>query len=128
MTAEPDIQIIGAGSVSQEEGQQAMSTLDETMEAIRAVAAEFPHLYAETARQYGPEVERIVKSGSRDVRRIERTLDSLLDFAADGTCLELFRRLCRHYWDIDPSATAEYVYAYREMWDSDNHAEQDTKA
>ena len=41
-----------------------MSTLDETMEAIRAVAAELPHLYAEAARQYGPEVECIVMSGS----------------------------------------------------------------
>jgi len=105
-----------------------MTTLNETMEAIRAVAAELPHLYAEAARQYGPEVECIVKSGSRDVRRIERALDGLLGFAADGICLELFRRLCRHYWDIDPTATAEYVHGYREMWDSDTHAEQDTKA
>ncbi len=105
-----------------------MSTLDETMEAISAVAADLPHLYAEAARLYGPEVDCIVTSGSRDVRHIERTLDGLLDFAADETCLELFRRLCRHYWDIDPTTTAEYIHAYREIWDSDNHAEQDTKA
>lgn len=105
-----------------------MSTLDETVEAIRAVAAGLPHLYDEAARQYGAEVECIVRSGSRDVDRIERTLDGLLDFAADRACLELFRRLCRHYWDIDSVATAEYVHGYREMWDSGTHAEPDTKA
>ena len=31
--------------------------------------------------------------------------------------LALFKTLCRYYWDIDPSATAAYVHAYREMWD-----------
>jgi hypothetical protein len=28
-------------------------------------------------------------------------------------------RLCRHYWAIDPAATADYINAYREYWDSD---------
>ena len=104
-----------------------MTTFDQTVEVIGALAAQFPRIHAEAARLYGPEVDRIVSSGSRDVPRIERTLDSLLGFAAEGACLELFRRVCRHYWDIDPSATAEYVHAYREMWDSDNHTEQEAK-
>ncbi|MBT3295426.1 MAG: hypothetical protein HN919_08305 [Verrucomicrobia bacterium] len=105
-----------------------MTTLDQTVEAIGAVAAQLTHLHAEAARLYGSEVDCIVTSGSRDVRHIERALDGLLGFASDETCLELFRRLCRHYWDIDPTATAEYIHAYRELWDSDNCAEQDTQA
>jgi hypothetical protein len=48
--------------------------------------------------------------------------------AADRDCLELFRRLCRHYWDIDPAATAGYVHAYREMWDSDEPGKNASKA
>lgn len=105
-----------------------MTALDQAVEAIGAVAVQLPRICAEAAQLYDQEVECIVGSGNRDVRRIERALDGLLDFAFDEACLELFRRLCRHYWDIDRTATAEYVYTYREMWDSDNHAEQDTKA
>jgi hypothetical protein len=29
-------------------------------------------------------------------------------------------QLCRHYHRIDPAATAAYVAAYRELWDSDS--------
>lgn len=104
-----------------------MRTLAKTVEAIGKIAAELPRLHREAARQYGVEVDSIVRSGSRDVGRIEQTLDGLLDFAADRDCLEVFRRLCRHYWNIDPAATAGYVHAYREMWDSDAPGEKDSK-
>lgn len=67
--------------------------------------------------QYTPTVESILHSHSRDVTHIERTLDSLLDLAGHPAGLQLFRRLCRHYWDIDPAATAEYVMIYRNTWD-----------
>jgi len=33
--------------------------------------------------------------------------------------LRMYRNLCRHYWDIDPAATAGYINTYREYWDSD---------
>ena len=85
-----------------------MTSLDKTVDDIGRIAAEFPRLYREAARQYGVEVESLVGSGSSDVNRIERTLDGLLDFAADPDCLELFRRLCRHYWGIDPAAKQEF--------------------
>lgn len=28
-----------------------------------------------------------------------------------------YKRLCRHYFTINPQATVDYVHAYREMWD-----------
>lgn len=59
---------------------------------------------------------------SRDARRIERTLDGLLDFCGNPPTLDLYRRLCRHYFDIDPVATASYINAYRELWDSNEVA------
>ena len=45
-------------------------------------------------------------------------LDGLLDFCGHAPVLALYRKLCRHYYDIDPVATAEHVYTYRERWDS----------
>jgi hypothetical protein len=41
----------------------------------------------------------------------------LLDFCFFDPALQLYRRLCRHYFAIDPAATGFYIDAYREMWD-----------
>ena len=61
---------------------------------------------------------RIIQS-SRDVQRIEHTLDQLLDVACLPDGLALFKTLCRHYWTLEPHATASYVQTYREMWDDE---------
>ncbi len=65
-------------------------------------------------------MEDILRSGSRDVRQIEQTLDGLHDFCGHGPVLMLYRRLCRHYWGIDRAAAARYGQFYRETWDSDS--------
>ncbi len=41
----------------------------------------------------------------------------VLAYLANG--LQIFKELCRHYWALDPFATATYIDAYREMWDED---------
>ena len=78
----------------------------------------------QTLREQGiealtPVVQELVRSGSRDVQRIEHTLDQLLDLACMPEGLALFKTPCRHYGTLDPQATADYVHAYREMWDDD---------
>jgi hypothetical protein len=70
-----------------------------------------------------PVVQDLVSSRSRDVQRIEHTLDQLLDLACLPEGLALFKNLCRHHWALDPQATAAYVHAYREMWDGDEQNE-----
>jgi hypothetical protein len=64
---------------------------------------------------YAPIVDSITGDQSRDVRQIEHTLDGLLDFCFDPEALVLFKTLCRHYYLIDPAATADDVDAYRTM-------------
>lgn len=76
------------------------------------------------ALQYRPVVDDIVRSGSRDAQHIERTLDGLLDFCGHEPVVLMFRELCRHYWQIDPAATAFYINAYRERWDSEEQGGQ----
>lgn len=74
-------------------------------------------LARQAEQQYALEVEAILKAQSRDPKRIERLLDSILGFCFDPQMLLLYKKLCRYYLKIDPEATASYVYAYREMWD-----------
>jgi hypothetical protein len=71
------------------------------------------------ALQYPPVVDDILWTGSREVQHIEHTLDGLLDFCGHAPVVLMYRQLCRHYWQVDPAATAFYINAYRERWDSD---------
>jgi len=63
-------------------------------------------------------VQDIIQNRRQDQQQIERLLDRLLDCACIPDGLALFRSLCRYYFSINPVATADYIKAYREMWDS----------
>ena len=88
------------------------------MQAIRKLAVSLQALQRQAAQQYQPVVDDILRTRFRDTQHIEHTLVRLLDFCGDQTVLQMYKKLCRHYWDIDPAATADYVKAYREYWDS----------
>ena len=96
-----------------------MTSSDATGQAILALARSMGELQQKAVREYRSVVDDILRTGSQDVRHIEHTLDGLLDFCGYEPVLQLYKKLCRHYWDIDPAATADYVNAYREYWDSD---------
>jgi hypothetical protein len=96
-----------------------MSDIDALSESIAGIASRVLELQLQAAQEYEPLVEAILTSRSQDVQQIEHTLDGLLDFCGYAPVLLMFRRLCRYYWDIDPSATASYIDAYRRCWDSD---------
>lgn len=92
---------------------------DDAMHAIRALAGSMQDLERRAAQQYLPIVEDILRTGSRDAQHIEQTLDGLLDFCGHEPVLQLYKKLCRHYMDIDPVGTVYYINAYREQWDND---------
>lgn len=91
----------------------------EGLQAVLTLAASSQKLQRQAAQQQQPVVDAILRTRSCDTERIEHTLDRLLDFCGDDAVLQMYRKLCRHYWDIDPGASA-----YREYWDSDEPGEQ----
>ena len=84
---------------------------------LSATIAPLQALHQKAVEALAPTVQDILRSGNRDAQWIERTLDQLLDHACLSEGLALFKALCRHYWTLDPQATASYVNTYREMWD-----------
>jgi hypothetical protein len=84
---------------------------------LRHLASAIKNLSKQAYREYAPLVNGIVGSKSRDTQQIEQLLDGMLGFCFDEKMLALFKSLCRHYYYIDPAATAAHIYAYREMWD-----------
>ena len=99
---------------------------DTLLQSVGAIAEQMQGLQAVAVAQYTPVVETIVATRSRDVRQIEQTLDGLFDFCGHEQALQLYRRLCRHYFDINPVATADYINAYRELWDSEPYLNEDS--
>ena len=96
-----------------------MTPDDSEHQEVMALVRGVRDLQQRAAQQYQPVVDDILRTGSRDARHIERTLDGLLDFCGHEPVLAMNKQLCRHYWAIDPAATAYYINAYREWWDSD---------
>ena len=96
---------------------------DIAMQAIRSLAGSLRDLERQAAQQYRAVVTDILRTRCRDTRHIEHTLDGLLGFCGHEPVLQLFKTLCRYYWEIDPVATADYVNAYREYWDSDEQGD-----
>ena len=99
-----------------------MSADNTAPQGIIDLLLELDDLQQRAALQYKPVVDDILRTGSKDIRHIENTLDHLLDFCGFEPVLDLYKQLCRHYWDIDPEATAYYINSYREYWDSDEQA------
>ena len=86
-------------------------------DGLRQVAGQLTALFRRAIQAANAEADAIIQSGERDTQRIEHQLDHMLGFCCDPDMLVVFKRLCRYYDGIDPVATAEYVQAYREMWD-----------
>jgi hypothetical protein len=90
---------------------------------IAVLAESISGLARRAVTDYTPLVDAIVSHRSTDIHQIEHTLDGLLDFCFNPEALLLYKKLCRHYYFIDSVAAADYVRAYREMWDSEPEAQ-----
>ena len=93
-------------------------TMNNLVEKIGPLVQYTRQLAQEAEKLYTVDVDAIIKSQDNDPDRIEHCLDGILDFCFDENMLLLFKKLCRHYYTIDPVATSEYVYIYKDMWDN----------
>ena len=98
---------------------------EEFFVAVSGLARQLSSLHVQIANQQESVVEHLIATKSHNTKAIEQTLDRLLDVACCNAGLTLFRRLCRHYWTINPEVTASYIHAYRELWDSEDETEAD---
>ena len=100
----------------------------ESSDFIYELGLQIVALHGQAAAIYEPMVKALIESDSKDVKHIEYVLDYLLGFAGAEKCLVLYKKLCRHYWFIDPSAAADYVRYYREMYDENCPTEVDNSS
>jgi hypothetical protein len=86
---------------------------------LQKIIKAFQNLQNMALLEYSPLVDEIIQRQSHNKKEIEHLLDGILDFCFDDKMLFLFKKLCRYFYTLDPVATAEYVLAYREMWEDD---------
>ena len=89
------------------------------MNEIKAIAVQLQQLQQQAYIVYEPLVANLIAQQVKDNSQIEHLLDGILDFCGDSQMLQLYKKLCRYYWDINPQATADYINFYKEMWDSE---------
>lgn len=81
--------------------------------------ARFKALNDMAVREYTPLVDDIcIRIAQRN--EVERLLDYLFDFAGNDQVLLLYRRVCRHYYQIYPESIAYYIMEYRKEYDPES--------
>ncbi len=103
--------------------RSAVSKEHPDFSGILELAASLNALHRQMAAACAPSVQDMIRSRTQDQRQIEHMLDRLLNCACIPEGLALFRALCRYYYYLNPAATADYVGAYRDMWDCDDAEE-----
>ncbi len=93
---------------------------DALFDSISEIAKSIVALGETAVVAYEPIVNDLVNSRSKDHMEIQRTLDGMLGFCGNQTMLQLYKKLCRYYFYLDPAATADYIGYYREMWDPES--------
>jgi len=96
---------------------------------VSEIAVLAGHLHATIARTVIPlrtEVDVVICQRVVDDARIDRLLDSLLNFAGHSEeALALFKRLGRYYYYQNPELVSSYVMAYKEFYDSDGENDEE---
>jgi len=90
---------------------------------IRPLALSIQHLAHKAKQQYEIEVDEVIREQSLNRKRIEHLLDGMLDFCFDDGMLALYKKLCRYYCSVSPDATVSYIYAYRDLWDTEQEGQ-----
>ena len=67
-------------------------------------------------REYTPLVDDIY-SRVASKNEVERMLNYLFDFARNDKILLLYRRICRHYFQVYPESIAWSIMEYRKEYD-----------
>lgn len=91
----------------------------EFLEGIKGFAHQIQALQKQALNEYKPIVENIIENRNSNVKQIEGVLDRLIEVAADGEGLELYRRLCRHLYSLNQQSALFYVQSWKEMWDEE---------
>lgn len=93
---------------------------DEFEKEIHGLAQQLKGLHDMAVAVYTPLVEDIC-SRVAPMKDVEWLLDYMFGFAGDDErMLLLYKRVCRHYWEVYPEMVAWHIMEYRKEYDPES--------
>ena len=92
--------------------------MDNAVDTIKEMALQLKKINEIAYNQYKP-IASDLCNRIAPLDEVEYTLDGMLDFCGDDAVLDLFKDICRHYFDIYPEMIAYQINSYREIWDTE---------
>ena len=86
---------------------------------IHGLAQQIKGLHDMAVAVYTPLVDDIC-SRVAPMKDVEWLLDYMFGFAGDERMLLLYKRVCRHYWEVYPEIIAWHIMAYRKEYDPES--------
>ena len=96
-----------------ENSQEYKEMLDKIVEIAKPLAELQEYRY----NLISSNIKYILNNNIKDEREIEQALEDIFEFCDDEDALQLFRKLCGHYYKINPVATAHHVQWYINEYD-----------
>lgn len=90
--------------------------MDNAFDTIKEMALHLKKINEAAYNHYKP-ITSDLCSRIASLVEVEYTLDRMLDFCSDESVLELFKAICRHYFNIYPEMIAYQINSYREIWE-----------
>ncbi|MDR2232390.1 MAG: hypothetical protein LBE56_04605 [Tannerella sp.] len=94
--------------------------IDEVVDGFGAIAEQMHGMAESALYRFTPIAEDIISGKIAGANNIGHQLDFMLDYCFDDNVLILYKRVLRSLYPKYPELVSTYVYAYRDMWDSDD--------
>ena len=69
------------------------------------------------------EIDFIILNKIVDDNKVATIFDNLLNLLQTDKTLELYKKLCRYYYFVNPRLVTDYVYCYKEMYIDEDEKE-----
>lgn len=88
-------------------------------DSIKALGERLGALNTWAVAAYAPMVEDICTRKNVSRKELENLLDWLVSSCISDDMIELFKRVCRHFYHQYPQLIADYVLFYKELYEED---------
>ena len=94
-------------------------TIDNLVEHLKPLVEQMKHIHDMAVVAYTPLVDDLCSRKATE-NEVGWMLDWLLMYAGDDRMLQLYKKVCRTFWQIYPNSIAFYIMEYRKEYDPES--------
>ena len=102
-----------------EEEKKDNQTIDDLVEHLKPLIEQMKHIHDMAVVAYTPLVNDLCNRKATQ-NEVEWMLDRLLMYSCDDRMLQLYKQVCRTFWQTYPNSIAFYVMEYRIEYDPES--------